>query len=55
MKKHVVFLCHGLGEQVPGETVDEVVGAACQQLDLDGPVVDNTLHLVKNPIRKRIY
>ncbi|MDB9707342.1 hypothetical protein OAA76_01990 [Planktotalea frisia] len=46
MKKHVVFMVHGLGEQVPGDTVDEFVGAACKELELTGPVTNNTLNLV---------
>lgn len=45
MKKHVVFMVHGVGEQVPGETIDEFVGGVCEELDLGGPVQNNTLLL----------
>ena len=48
MDKHVVFMVHGVGEQVPGETVDEFVGAACNELDLNGPVSNNTLLLAND-------
>ncbi len=48
MEKHVVFMVHGVGEQVPGDTVDEFVGGACEELELTGAVQNNTL-LLANP------
>lgn len=35
MSKHLILLVHGIGEQVAGETVDEFVGAAVEELDLE--------------------
>lgn len=52
MDKHVVFMVHGVGEQVPGETVDEFVGAACEELELTGPVTNNTVMLANDKAKK---
>ena len=45
MGTHVTLLVHGIGEQVAGETVDEFVGAARHELNLDSAVVDHTVLL----------
>ncbi len=38
MARHLVLMVHGIGEQHPGDTVDEFVGAACSELDVVLPV-----------------
>ncbi|MFV0492316.1 MAG: hypothetical protein ACK5M4_10895 [Pseudorhodobacter sp.] len=49
MTTHLVLLVHGIGEQTPGETVDNFVGATRQQLDLSGPVTHNSVLLANEP------
>ena len=48
MGTHVTLLVHGIGEQVAGETVDEFVGAARHELNLDSSVVDNSVRLAED-------
>ncbi|MEP3948400.1 hypothetical protein [Ascidiaceihabitans sp.] len=45
MRKHLVLSVHGIGEQVPGATVDALTGAAREQMDLHGPVTNTTVML----------
>ena len=47
MNKHLVFMVHGIGEQVAGETVDDFIGAARKELSLDSPVTHNTVCLAE--------
>lgn len=46
MRKHLVLSVHGIGEQVPGATVDALSGAAREELGLTGPVTNTTVMLV---------
>ena len=45
MSKHLVLLVHGIGEHVAGETVDEFVGAATEEFDLNRQIHSGTLML----------
>lgn len=49
MEQNIVMVVHGIGEQQPGETIDRLVGAATQRLDLHGRVSGHTELLVDNP------
>lgn len=45
MDKHLVMMVHGVGEQRPGETVDEFVGALREELDLHSAVINTTTQI----------
>ena len=45
MRKHLVVTVHGIGEQLPGHTVDALVGAARHELDLQGQVTTSNVML----------
>lgn len=48
MGKHLVLMVHGVGEQQPGETVDEFIGAAREELDVAAQVVTSTVYLAED-------
>lgn len=45
MDKHLVMMVHGVGEQSPGETVDEFVGALREELDVHSETHDTTVQI----------
>ncbi|AUH65833.1 hypothetical protein CX676_18105 [Paracoccus zhejiangensis] len=42
LKKTLLLIVHGIGEQAPGETIDALTGGAVQELGLPGPIEGRT-------------
>lgn len=49
MDQTIVMVVHGIGEQRPGDTIDNLVGAATERLGLHGRVSGHTELLVHSP------